>query len=118
MKEYLLLFRGGDAERKQFSPQQIEAHMKRWTEWIGGIAQSGNLVGAQPLTNEGRVLSGTSKKLTDGPFIEGKEILGGYVLVKAANFDAAVKISEACPNLELESGTVEVRETGVMDDHY
>ena len=114
MKEYLLLFRGGDAERQQLSPAQIEAHMKRWQDWIGGIAQSGRLSGAQPLTSEGRVLKGASKKLTDGPFMEGKEILGGYVLVKATNFDEALKVAEGCPNLELESGSVEVRETGTM----
>jgi len=114
MKEYLLLFRGGDAERKHLSPKEIEAHMKRWQEWIGSIAQSGHLTGAQPLTNEGRVIKGTSKKLTDGPFIEGKEILGGYVLIKASGFDEAVKISEGCPNLEAESGTVEIREIGTM----
>lgn len=114
MKEYLLLFRGGDTERKHLSPEQIEAHMKRWQDWIGSIAQSGKLVGAQPLTPEGKVLKGTSKKLTDGPFIEGKEILGGYVLIKADNFEEAVKISEGCPNLESESGTVEIREIGTM----
>ena len=114
MKEYLLLFRGGDTERKNLSPQQIEEHMKRWTEWIGSIGQNGKLVGAQPLTPEGRVLKGTSKKLTDGPFVEGKEVLGGYVLVKADNFDEAVKIAGGCPNLEAESGTVEVREIGSM----
>jgi len=47
--------------------------MKRWTEWIGSIGQSGKLVGAQPLTPEGKVLK-ELPKITDGPFVEGKEI--------------------------------------------
>ncbi len=114
MKEYLLLFRGGDTERKQLSPEQIEAHMKRWQEWIGGIAQKEQFVGGQPLLNDGKVLKGSSKKLTDGPFMEGKEIIGGYVLIKATSMEEAIKIAEGCPNLEAESGTVEIREIGEM----
>ena len=114
MKEFILLFRGGDTERKQLSPEQIQAHMKRWQDWIGSIAQKELLVGAQPLEEGGKVLKGTAKKLTDGPFIEGKEILGGYVLLKANHIDDAIMIAEGCPNLELETGTVEVREIGTM----
>ncbi|MBA3662712.1 MAG: hypothetical protein H0W61_00700 [Bacteroidetes bacterium] len=114
MKEFLLLFRGGDAERKHLSPEQIEAHMKRWQDWIGSIAQKNILVGAQPLINTGKVISGTSKKLTDGPFMEGKEILGGYVLLKAGTIEEAAEIANGCPNLEAESGTVEIREVGTM----
>jgi hypothetical protein len=82
-KEFLLLFRGGDTECKQLSTEPIQSHMKRWQDWIGGIAEKNNLLGAQPLENNGKVLRGTSKIMTDGPFMEGKEILGGYVLLKA-----------------------------------
>ena len=114
MKEFLLLFRGGDTERSQLSAEQIEEHMKRWQEWIGSIASKNMLVGAQPLENSGKVLRGTRKILTDGPFMEGKEVLGGYLLLKASNLEDALKIAEGCPNLEAESGTVEVREIGTM----
>jgi len=114
MKEFLLLFRGGDAERKQLSPEQIQAHMKHWQDWIGSIAQKNILVGAQPLESGGKVLKGTSKRLTDGPFMEGKEILGGYVLLKANTIEEATEIAKGCPNLETESGTVEIREIGTM----
>jgi hypothetical protein len=114
MKEFLLLFRGGDAERKQLSAEQIQAHMKRWQEWIAGIAEKNNLLGAQPLENGGKVLRGTSKLVTDGPYMEGKEILGGYVLLKANTIEDALKVAEECPNLETESGSVEVREIGTM----
>ncbi len=114
MKDYLLLFRGGDAERKQLSPEQLEANMKRWQQWIGGIAQQEKYMGGQPLEAGGKVLTGTSKKLTDGPFMEGKEILGGYVHIKVSDMDEAVQISEGCPILEHETGTVEIREIGTM----
>lgn len=88
--------------------------MNRWRTWISGLAESGKLSGAQPLAPEGRVLRGTAKKLTDGPFMEGKEVLGGYVLLKANDYDEAVKISEGCPILDDENGTVEIRETTNM----
>ncbi len=114
MKEYLLLFRGGDEERKLLSPQQKQEQMERWQAWIADIAGKGLLVGAQPLENGGKVLKGTAKKITDGPFMEGKEILGGYVLIRVRSMDEAIHISEGCPNLEAESGSVEIREIGTM----
>jgi hypothetical protein len=115
MQEFLLLFRGGDTERQTLSPEQIQAHMQRWQEWIGGLAQQERFIAGQPLTSAGKVLSGTDQKLTDGPFIEGKEIIGGYVQVWAADFDEAVQIARGCPNLEAESGTVEIRQIGDMN---
>jgi hypothetical protein len=114
MTDYLLLFRGGDTERQQLSPEQAQAHMGRWQTWIGELAQKGQFIGGQPLVKEGKVLSGTAKKLTDGPFIEGKEIIGGYVHVKVASIEDAIEIAKGCPNLEAESGTVEIREIGSM----
>lgn len=113
MKEFLLLFRSNDADNKNFSPEQMQAHMKRWQDWIGGIAQKGIMVGAQPLEKGGKVIH-RSKGLTDGAFMEGKEVLGGYVLLKANTIQEASLIGEGCPILELESGTVEVREIGTM----
>ena len=114
MKEFLLLFRSDDAERTQMSPEQMQENMKQWQQWIGSIAAKEQLVGAQPLESAGKVIRGTAKKLTDGPYMEGKEVLGGYVLVKVKDLDEAVKISQDCPILISESGTVEVREIGTM----
>ncbi len=114
MKEYLLIFRGGDTERKQLSPEQLQEEMKSWQDWIGGIAQTGKFGGGHPLAPVGKVLSGVAKKLTDGPFIEGKEIVGGYIVVKADSIEEATTVAEGCPNLNTESGTVEIREIGTM----
>ena len=114
MKDYLLIFRGGDTERKQLSPEEGQAHMQRWQEWIAGIAQTDQFGGGHPLADTGKVLQGSAKKLTDGPFMEGKEIVGGYVLVKARDMEEAIRLASGCPNLEAESGTVEIREIGTM----
>ena len=116
MKDYLLLFRGDDSERLLLSPEEIQADMQRWQDWIAGIAQSGQFVGGEPLDPTGKVLHGGTKKLTDGPFMEGKEILGGYLIIKAQNMDEAVQLSQGCPMLTSPTGTVEIRQINSMAD--
>ncbi len=110
MKEYLLLFRGGDASTMQQSPDAWQAHMQKWMLWMGGLQEKGQLVSAQPLEQSGKQVFGTQKVVTDGPYMEGKEMVGGYLMCKANNYDEAVEISKGCPILEFEDGHVEVRE--------
>ncbi len=110
MKEYLLLFRGGDHEALQKSPEKWQAHMQNWMQWMSGLQEQGKLIGAQPLGSEGKVLSGAQKIVSDGPFMEGKEMVAGYLACKAGSFDEALEIAKGCPILEFETGTVEVRE--------
>jgi hypothetical protein len=109
MKEFLLLFRGTGGEMGG-SPDEKQAHMQRWMEWMGALGKDGKLVGAQPLNGTGKQVKGNGKLVTDGPFMEGKEMVGGYLICKAANYDEAVEISKGCPILEFDSGIVEVRE--------
>jgi hypothetical protein len=110
MKEYLFLFRGGDGATVQQSPEKWQAHMQKWMQWMGGLTEKGVFLGAQPLTPEGKTVTGTKKVVSDGPFMEGKEMVGGYLICKATSFDEAVAISKGCPILEFDSGIVEVRE--------
>ncbi|CAN5390411.1 YciI family protein [soil metagenome] len=110
MKEYLLLFRGGDHETLQKSPEKWQQHMQKWMLWMSGLQEQGKLIGAQPLGAEGKVLTGTKKIESDGPFMEGKEMVAGYLACKAGSFAEAVEIAKGCPILEFEEGTVEVRE--------
>lgn len=111
MTEYLLLFRGGDSARteEQQSPEKWQAHMQKWMQWMGELTEQGKFVGAQPLKVGGKLISGTNKVVTDGPFIEGKEMVGGYLICKAESLEEAVEISKGCPILE-HDGIVEVRE--------
>ncbi len=110
MKEYLFLFRGGDAQTVQQSPEAWQAHMQKWMQWMGSLAQQEKLVGAQPLTRTGKQVEGTQKTITDGPFMEGKEMVGGYLICKAGSYDEATEIAKGCPILEFDDGNVEVRE--------
>ncbi len=110
MQEYLFLFRGGEGATLQQSPEKWQAHMQKWMEWMGGLQQKDQLINAQPLNQTGKQITGTKKTVTNGPFMEGKELVGGYLMCKAENYDSAVEIAKGCPILEFDDGKVEVRE--------
>jgi hypothetical protein len=109
MKEFMYLFRGGDAGRAQQSPEEMQAHMQKWGVWMKELADSGNLVAGLPLHNDGKVVEKSGEVITDGPFTEGKEIVGGYLIVKANDLNHAAELSKGCPIFE-HGGTTEVRE--------
>ncbi|MBS1493648.1 MAG: hypothetical protein JST55_09060 [Bacteroidetes bacterium] len=113
MKEFLLLFRGRDTQPGA-SPEQIQAQTQKWMDWINGVANDGKYKGGHPLTDTGRTISGTKKVITDGPFMEGKEMLAGYIMVSVNDYDEAVAIANNCPILDGETGSVEVREVRKM----
>ncbi len=110
MKEYLLLFRGGDESMAQDSPEKMQASMQKWMDWMGDLTQRGKFISSQPLTTSGKNVTGSKKVVTDGPFMEGKEMVGGYLLCKADNYDEAVEIAKGCPIVEYDDGKIEVRE--------
>ncbi|MCR9063547.1 MAG: YciI family protein [Cytophagales bacterium] len=115
MKQYLLLFRGGDSNLAEQSPEEQQAHMQKWFAWMGGLAEKGQMVGAEPLFTTGKTVTGKDKIVSDGPFAEGKEMVGGYLICNAQSYDEAVEISKDCPVLEFEDGSVEVREIQVIE---
>ena len=107
MTSYLYLFRGGETGN-QLSPDQMQAHMQKWGAWIGSLSQSGKYKGGDPLEAGGKTLSGQSRTLTDGPFAEAKDVIGGYLLVTAENEGEAIELASGCPIFET-GGAVEVR---------
>jgi hypothetical protein len=109
MSEYLFLFRGGDARNLQQSPEAWQQHMQKWMKWMGALTDQGKFVAAQPLDQTGKQINGNKKVVTDGPFIEGKEMVGGYMICKVDSYDEAVDIAKDCPILEFDNGKVEVR---------
>jgi hypothetical protein len=106
--EYLLLFRGTDWDRSM-SPAEMQQTMSRFLAWFERLSADGTLKAGQPLTEEGRIVSGKSgRTVVDGPFAESKEAIGGYFLIGAASLDEAVEIAQQCPMLEF-GVDVEVR---------
>jgi hypothetical protein len=107
--KFLFVYRSQPFDMSQFSPEDMQKSMDRWTKWIRqGFADGWLIDAGDALKPEGRVVS-ASKVVTDGPFVESKEVLGGYSVIEAASFDEAVKHAKSCPNTE-EGGNVEIRE--------
>lgn len=114
MTKFLYLFRGGDAVRVQQSPEEMEVHMQKWGAWMNSLAEKGTLVDGLPLGASGKVVGTDGKTITDGPFAEGTEVVGGYLIVNAKDLEHATEISLGCPIFEHE-GTLEVREIMSMN---
>ena len=106
MSEYLFLYRGGDNGR---SPELAQKMMQKWVNWLTDLAQKGHVKDqGQPLEPSGKLVKGNRKTVTDGPFAEAKDIIGGYTLIEARDLDQAVELSKGCPIFEVD-GAVEVR---------
>lgn len=101
MPKFMLMLFDNPADYAGLSPQRMQEIVREYGEWAGRIAKEGKLVGGNKLSDEGgKVLSGKSPKsiVTDGPFAETKEVLGGYFIVEAADYDEAVAIARSCPH--------------------
>ena len=109
MKQFMFLFKGGDAVWDSKTQEQQQAHMQKWQHWIGEMAQAEKFLGGERLFPQGNTIHPGSKKVTDRPLSEAKELVGGYFVVKASSLDEATEMAKGCPGLEWES-TVEVRE--------
>ena len=91
------------------TPEELRHIMGRFTEWMSGMRAKGLVVATNGLDTTGRVLRGPrGASMTDGPHSETKEIVGGYVLVKADTFDQAIEMARDCPGLDY-GMAVEVR---------
>ncbi len=108
MEEFMLIFRHQDGN-KVASPEQIQVWMKQTMDWIGGIAAQNKFVGGNGLQFENAKVVHHNKMVTNGPFGEIKETLGGYVIVKADSIEEAAEFAKGSPVLQGEGNTVEVR---------
>ena len=104
----MMIFRHAPNPEMQVSPEQLQAGIKQWQDWIGGIAARGRFLSTNRLGFEGKTLK-PNNVITDGPYAEVKEIVGGYLLVKADSIDEAIGMAEGCPILYI-GGHVEVRD--------
>lgn len=109
MNKYLFVFRGGDTQTMHDSPEKLKAHMDKWKSWIGRLAEQGHYLGGDALEKSGAVVNGKARRVTDGPYAEGKEVIGGYFVVQARDQQQAIALSGDCPVFDFEDGTVEVR---------
>ena len=108
MDEFMLIFRHEDGN-KVASPEQIQIWMKQTMDWIGGIAAQNKFSYGNGLPFEEAKVVHSNKMVTNGPFGDIKETIGGYIVVKADSVDEAVEFAKGSPILQGEGNTVEVR---------
>lgn len=114
MEEYMLVLRHQDGT-KIASPEQMQIWMKQTMDWIGSISAKGKFVSGTGLLFDGSKVVWSHGVVTDGPFGEIKETIGGQMVVKADSFDEAVEFAKGCPVLQGEGNSVEVRKIAKND---
>jgi hypothetical protein len=106
MSEFLFLYR---SPAPQGSPEQMQKTMQKWTAWMKELGEKGHLKSeGHPLERTGKLVKGKQKTVTDGPFAEAKDAIGGYSIVEARDLAHAVELAKGCPTFETD-GAVEVR---------
>jgi hypothetical protein len=96
---YMLIFRGTDWYAG-LSAEEMQAVADNWMAWFKRLTDQGEVIAGNPLEREGKIVSGKNGRIiSDGPFAETKETIGGYFLLKVGTFDEAVAIAQQCPGL-------------------
>ena len=108
MKDFMLIFLGG-SDAMNLSPDEMQKHMQKWFDWIDKLKNKSIYVSGEALTPGGKTVKGPKAVISDGPFAESKEVVGGYFIVKAKSLEDATEIAKDCPDLPF-NGVVEVRE--------
>jgi hypothetical protein len=115
MEKFIYLFRGGENHAHNAKDSKVAMdNMQAWMNWMGPLQQKGILLGGEPLQPTGKQVNGKKKVVTDGPFIEAKESVGGYLIISAKDINEAVEISKGCPIFD-EDGKLEVRPLQKME---
>jgi len=111
MSEFVYLFRASEADQREAmgTPERAQRSMQAWLAWMRELEAKGHLKDrGQPLDRAGHVVRGKTKAITDGPYVEVKDIVLGFIVVEARDLEQASELSMGCPMLE-GGGTVEVR---------
>jgi hypothetical protein len=104
--DYVLLFRG---RNRSLSPEQMQRTMEKWLGWFGELRNSGHLKdGGHPLADASKAVTGKQRTVTDGPFVEAKDLVNGYIVIAADSLEHATELAKGCPTLD-GGGSVEVR---------
>ena len=112
MSDFVLLYRSSNEAVGEAMglPERAQQTMAKWQAWFKDMTEKGQLknIGQRLDRSSGRVVGGKKKTVTDGPYVEAKEVVGGYSLIEASDLNEAARIAAGCPILEF-GGSVEVR---------
>lgn len=108
MPKFVLFLRDdGRWNPQAMSPEEMQSIIKRYSQWRAKVAPA---LGHKLHDGEGRTMrrDGGGLKVSDGPYAETREVLGGLFVIEAADYAAAVEIAKDCPHLDF--GTIEIRQ--------
>ena len=108
MEKFLLLIREDLKKVEQMPEDQLTECIERMTAWVGELSESGNYIQGDPLTTTGKYVR-KDNIFSDGPFIEAKEAISGYLIIKAESINQAAALAQTCPLVATEEVVIEVR---------
>ncbi|MEL6865233.1 MAG: YciI family protein [Bacteroidota bacterium] len=107
MNHYLILIREDLQRMTKLSEADFQAEIQEYVAWVEEMTKTGNYLSGDPLEAEGRYILKDQVR-SDGPFVESKEAISGYVIIKAVDMDAAIQLAQQCPIYRY-GGAVELR---------
>lgn len=114
MKNFMMIFIGKEYIDLGLSEEDVQARMEKWFAWSNKMEQAGVLRGGEALTPQIRRVTGKNRTITDLTSADVKEVVGGYFLVEAKDFNEVQEIAQDFPDYDL-GNTVEIREIMVFD---
>lgn len=106
MSQFVYFYRGWEAPP---SAAEMQQQVIKWSAWFKELTDNGRLKDrGYPLERTGKIVKGKGRTVTDGPYAEAKDAVGGYSIIDAKDLAHAVELSKGCPNFEF-GGFVEVR---------
>lgn len=111
MNDFVFLFRISPSGQQEAmgTPERAQQSMQKWLAWIQQLEANGNLAArGQPLDRAGKVVRGQKKLVIDGPYLETKDIVAGFLTVRARDLSHAGELAHGCPILDGD-GSVEIR---------
>lgn len=111
MPQYILLLHDSGTMPPDMSPAEMQAVIQRYVAWRENVQAGGRTVSGHKLVDgQGRVMRGKqgSASVTDGPYAEAREVIGGLFILDAQSYDEVIALCQHCPHLEF--GTIEIRE--------
>ncbi|MRI01059.1 hypothetical protein GH721_11010 [Kriegella sp. EG-1] len=114
MKDFMMIFIGADYQELGLSPEQLQERMGKWFAWNEKMSAQGIVKSGDALVPVVKRVVGKDRTISDGPFADSKELIGGYYIVSAESADAVVEIAQDYPDYDL-GGTVEIREVMVFN---
>jgi hypothetical protein len=112
MARFMLILHQTPGIRQKLSPEEMQRKVEKYQAWIDKIRSTGQYVSSEKLGEEGGKLLGVQKgrlSVVDGPYSDAKEVVGGYFVLRAANYEEAIELIRDCPFLE--DGRIELRQT-------